>query len=229
MSDFLLIHGTGHGAWCFRDLIAALQDRGHSARAIDLPAHGADTTPITDATLASYANAILAAIDTPVTLLGHSMGGFPITQAACFAPEKIAQLVYLCAYVPAPGKSLVEMRRAWPEQPLAGAFITAKDRSSFHFRPDLVQEKLYQDCPPGTLEYARTHLCDEPAAPSMTPITGDHSLARSYIRCNHDQAIPPAYQHAMSAGWDSVADMDCGHSPFFADPKGLAGILTNLT
>ncbi|MCI2400259.1 alpha/beta fold hydrolase [Aliiroseovarius subalbicans] len=228
MSEFLLVHGTGHGAWCFRDLIPALEACGHTARAIDLPAHGQDQTPIGDATLDSYAQAILGAIDTPVTLVGHSMGGFPITQAAWLAPEKVRRLIYLCAYVPAPGKSLVDMRRAWPEQPLADAFDTAPDRQSFSFKPALVREKLYQDCPPEVVDYARAQLCAEPAKPSLTPVGGTPDVPRSYIRCTKDQTIPPAYQTVMSEGCDERFDLSTGHSPFFADPAGLAALLARI-
>ena len=39
MARFLLIHGSCHGAWCWRDLLPELAARGHEARAIDLPFH----------------------------------------------------------------------------------------------------------------------------------------------------------------------------------------------
>ena len=42
------------------------------------------------------------------------MGGFPITAAAQKAPDHIAALVYLCAYLPRPGMTLAEMRKAGP-------------------------------------------------------------------------------------------------------------------
>lgn len=227
MSDFLLVHGSAHGAWCWRDLIPALQARGHRARAIDLPCHGQDRTPIAEASLMGYAQAILDAIDTPVTLVGHSMGGFPITQVACLAPEKIHRLIYLCAYVPAPDTTLVGMRRAGPYQPLEGALDIAGDGSWFTFKPDRIQDLLYQDCPE-VLPFARANLCREPTLPANTPITGTHAVPRSYIRCTQDATIPPEYQVTMSAGWDSTRDLNCGHSPFFACPDLLANALTEL-
>ena len=127
MAEFLLIHGSCHGAWCWRDLIPALAALGHGARAIDLPAHGADATPAADATLELYADRILAAIDGPVTLVGHSAAGYPITLAAERAPDRIARLVYLCAYVPVPGLSMIDMRRAGPRQLLGNAVRAAPD------------------------------------------------------------------------------------------------------
>jgi len=45
MPDILLVHGSCHGAWAFRDLAPALQDLGYTARAIDLPGHGANPHP----------------------------------------------------------------------------------------------------------------------------------------------------------------------------------------
>ena len=38
MARFLLIHGSCHGAWCWRDLLGELANLGHDAHAIDLPA-----------------------------------------------------------------------------------------------------------------------------------------------------------------------------------------------
>ena len=66
MAEFLLIHGSCHGAWCWRDVLPELIELGNTARALDLPSHGDDRTPIAEVTLALYRDAILDAIDTPV-------------------------------------------------------------------------------------------------------------------------------------------------------------------
>src|SRR5688572_19586009 len=102
MASFLLIHGSCHGAWCWRDLLPELAARGHHARAIDLPGHGQDRTPVAQITLDSYVGAVLAAIDTPPILVGHSLGGITLTATAERAPERITRLVYLCAWLPDP-------------------------------------------------------------------------------------------------------------------------------
>ena len=46
MSQFLLVHGAFHGAWCWRKTVAELERRGHRAKAIDLPGQGEDRTPL---------------------------------------------------------------------------------------------------------------------------------------------------------------------------------------
>ncbi|KPP85282.1 MAG: putative hydrolases or acyltransferases (alpha/beta hydrolase superfamily) [Rhodobacteraceae bacterium HLUCCO07] len=233
MADFLLIHGACHGAWCWRDLIPELTALGHRARAIDLPGHGADLTPISDITLQSYADAILSAIDTPVMLVGHSMAGYPISLAAEQAPEKIARLIYLCAYVPEGDKTMADRRREAPDQPLLPTLLRATDGKSFRIDPAKTREVFYHDCPEGTECYANTRLCAQAVAPQETPCPlGEKyaSVPRSYIRCMDDRTIPPEFQVTMTEEWPAadVHEIPNGHSPFFADPEGLAALLARI-
>lgn len=227
MARFLLIHGSCHGAWCWRDVLPLLRAAGHEARAIDLPSHGDDTTPVNAVTLDLYARAIVDAIDDPVVLVGHSMAGYPITAAAELAPEKIDRLVYLCAYVPAPGMSLVDRRKDAPRQPLMDAVIVSEDRQSFTVDPAKSGEKFYQDCPPGTVAFANARLCPQAIKPQATVLDiteRSRALPRHYIRCENDGTIPYEYQVTMTEGWPkgTVTDMPTGHSPFFAAPQDLA-------
>lgn len=227
MAAFLLIHGSCHGAWCWRDLVPALAALGHEARAIDLPAHGEDRTLAAEATLDLYADRILAAIDAPVTLVGHSAAGYPITLAAERAPEKIARLVYLCAYVPRPGMSMIDMRRAGPRQTLQGVVRVAPDRLTYSVDPALARDRFYQDCSDEAVAYAIPRLCPEPIRPQSTvlpPLVRSAGVERHYILCERDETIPPEYQATMAAGFPPgcVSRLPTSHSPFFAAPEHLA-------
>jgi len=234
MARFLLIHGSCHGAWCWRDVLPLLRAAGHTANAIDLPSHGDDPTPVGEVTLERYAQAIVDAITDPVILVGHSMGGYPITRAAEMAPEKIQRLVYLCAYTPWKGFSLAQMRKAAPRQPLLEAMIKSDDQLSITFDPLMIEDKFYHDCPPGTVDYARQHLCAQAIQPNEVPVEITQNSAgkpRSYIVCNHDHAIPPEFQREMAARFapQDVREMDISHSPFFADPDALAKNLIEIS
>jgi len=227
MARFLLIHGSCHGAWCWDRVLPFLNHGPHQARAIDLPAHGTDRTPVAAVTLDLYAQAIVAGLDGPTIVVGHSAAGYAITAAAELAPDRIAALVYLCAYVPRPGHSLADLRRAGPRQPLRAAISIAPDRLSFSFDQGLVADALYHDCPPEAVAMARRNLCPEPIAPQETALAltfRSASLPRHYIRCTEDRAIPPEYQAAMTAAWPAacVTTLATSHSPFFAAPEALA-------
>lgn len=232
MSDFLLIHGSCHGAWCWRDTIPALQALGHSARAIDLPSHGDDATPVGQITLHTYARAILDAIDTPVILVGHSMAGYPITRAATLAPAKIARLIYLCAYVPVAGQTLADRRRAAPSQPLMEAIRVDATRTAFTVDPVLALDRFYHDVPMDTAKWAVSNLCPQAITPQETAFdpAPSHGIPRRYIRCTDDRTIPPEWQAAMTAEWPPahVATLPTSHSPFLSAPGDLAALLSRL-
>lgn len=234
MPDILLVHGAAHGAWCWHRVIPALHALGHDARAIDLPSHGDDATDPATVTLDAYADAILGAIRGPTILVGHSMGGFPITAAAQKAPARIAALVYLCAYLPKPGLSLAEMRRAGPRQPLAGAFRIDDSSTTFTFDPAQAPALFYHDCPPEDVALALRRLCPQPIRPQETPLPDTaqaEALPRFYIPCTDDRAIPPEYQQTMAAGLtrDRILPLHCGHSPFFAVPEALARHIDSIS
>lgn len=233
MSDILLVHGAAHGAWCWRDVIPALAGLGHNVTALDLPGHGTNPAPIAAVTLDAYRDTILSAIDTRAVVVGHSMAGYPITAAAEKAPHRIERLIYLCAHVPAPGKSLSQMRKLVADQPLVPAIRMADDGQSFTFDADLAGDIFYQDCPAGTLDYALPRLVPQAVAPNSVSVETTEAYARvprSYIRCALDNAVPPSLQTLVSAGFgaENVHEMQTGHSPFFADPVGLAGLIDRI-
>ncbi|SNS97366.1 alpha/beta fold hydrolase [Antarctobacter heliothermus] len=233
MARILLIHGAAHGAWCWRDTLPALTALGHEVRAIDLPSHGDDPTPAGEVTLEDYGRAIIDTLDGPTVLVGHSMAGYAITQAAEMDPTHIAGLVYLCAYDPWPGLGLAQMRMEADEQPLLPAIRMAEDRLSFTFDPDMSSDLFYHDCPSETVAYALDNICPQSVAASNTPVDlteNSRALPRSYIICAKDRAIPPAFQCVMASRFDPtrVANLPSGHSPFFSMPDALARTIDTL-
>ena len=227
MADILLIHGSCHGAWCWDKLLPLLQAKGHRARAIDLPGHCSDDTPVHTVTLDHYAEAIIENCTEQTTLVGHSMGGYAISAAAARIPEQIAQLIYLCAYVPQDGLMLAEMRKKAPRQPLLPAIRMAQDGLSFTVDPDMAPGIFYHDCAPDDVAFALSRLCPQAVAPNNTGVSDMSTvkeLPRCYIRCMDDHTIPPEFQVTMTKDWPAYAvhEMPCGHSPFFSDPEGLA-------
>lgn len=233
MASFLLVHGSYQGAWCWRDVLPAMTALGHQVTAIDLPGHGADPTPIKNITFAGFLNAILAASTPNTIVVGHSMSGFLISAAAEHAPRKMAHLVNLCGYIPQEGLSLSDLRDAAPGKVLSSAIRTSRDRLSITLDPSQIENMFYHDCPDGTFIYAGARLCPEAIAPqytSVSPSKAYNSVRKSYIRCTKDRVIPPEYQQSMTKDWpaENVYEIATGHSPFFANPVGLASLLDQI-
>lgn len=233
MADFLLVHGSCHGAWCWRDLIPELVALGHSARAIDMPSHGEDETPIADVTLEGCRDAVLAASTPETVIVGHSWGGYPITAAAEAKPDMMRGLIYLCAYVPISGLSISEMRKRADRQPLIGSVVKSPDGLSYEIEPSRIRPLFYHDCSDECVDYARARLCPQAIGPQETPLflTERYGrVPRAYIRTTDDRTIPPEFQAEMCRDFpgDRRYDMDSSHSPFFSHPRQLAQLLSKI-
>lgn len=223
MSEFLLVHGACQGGWVWNQVIPALSALGHSARTLDLPRRGGHST------LGEQALAVVDVLSGPTVLVAHSAGGFAMTAAAQMQPHLITGLIYVCAYVPKPGKSLADMRRAGPRQPLAGSFVVAADRRTFAFDPALAPALFFHDCPEA--EAATARLCADSVTVMETALPDTaraESLPRGYVICTDDRAIPPEYQAVMADGIALTEHLPCGHSPFLAMPERLAASIVRM-
>lgn len=111
MARIVLVHGAFAGAWCWEPALPGLRAAGHEVDAVDLPGSGEDPTPVSEVSLDAYADRVCSVLaqGPPAVLVGHSMGGMVVTQAAARCPEHVAALVYVAAFLPADGQSLVDL------------------------------------------------------------------------------------------------------------------------
>jgi len=233
MSKFLLVHGSGHGAWCFEKLVKELQNKNHIAEAIDLPGHGKNKIPIEDVTLQKYSSEILKSLNGPTIVLGHSMGGYPISLAAETDPTFIEHLIYLTAFVPEDGKSLVEMRNKIKQYPLTSIIKKTEDGLGFYIPEKYQKDVFYNDCSKHDINSAAKNLCVQAIKPQNTPIrlgTNFAKVSKSYVSCLDDRTIPIELQKNLSRSIpkENKYEINSGHSPFFSKPAELANILERI-
>ncbi len=110
MAHFLLVHGAWHGAWCWRDVTAALVRAGHRAHAVTLTGLGERAHLLhAGIDLQTHVQDVMGAIEAEemqaVILVGHSYAGMLVTAVADRMADRLAHLVYLDAVVPKPGES----------------------------------------------------------------------------------------------------------------------------
>jgi pimeloyl-ACP methyl ester carboxylesterase len=231
MARFVLVHGAFHGAWCWDLIVPRLQALGHTAVAIDLPGSGADETPAGDVTLGSCADRVVATLETgePAVLVGHSMGGAVITQAAALAPGHIDRLIYVCAFLPRDGESLVSLAGT-PEG--AGDLVQANmvvQPPVATIAAQAARLALYGTCSPQRADWALERIGPQPLGPMGMPVAlGDEiPTDRYYVFTQQDRALPPALQRRMvrDVPCRDTAELDSDHSPFLSAPDDLAGLL----
>ncbi len=237
MSTYVLIHGAWHGGWCWRKVAPILEAAGHTVLTPDLPGHGDDKTPTAAVTLQSYTDRICAVAGAQaesVILLGHSMGGVAITQAAENCPDKVEALVYMCAFLPRNGDSLL----TWAQQD-AGSMVnrtTMEPRGdgTFDFSREHCREAFYALCADEDVAFAQSRLVAQSGAPFGAPIetTPERSgrIPRYYIECAYDRAITLPIQREMQkhSPCRKTFVIDTDHSPFFSAPQELAEILLEI-
>ena len=63
MANYVLVHGSAHGSWCWERVVPLLEERGHKVTAVDLPGNGHDDTPLAEVTLETYAEYLCGVLD----------------------------------------------------------------------------------------------------------------------------------------------------------------------
>src|SRR5437879_1549970 len=114
MATFVLVHGGGHGGWCYQKVARILRAAGHDVHAPTLTGLGERAHLIgPQVDLDTHITDVVAMLHyedlREVILVGHSYGGMVITGIADRAAERIGKLVYLDAANPTNGQSLVDV------------------------------------------------------------------------------------------------------------------------
>jgi pimeloyl-ACP methyl ester carboxylesterase len=237
MARFVLVHGAWHGAWAWEGVAADLRAAGHEVDAIDLPSHGEDATPPGDVTLEGYVQRVVEALDAgegPAVLVAHSMGGIPVTQAAETRPERVALLIYTCAFLPRDGESLQSLA-SLPEN--SGDIVMPNaiiEPPVAIMPPEAARAAFYGRCSEEDATAAAARLDPQPLAPLGTPVALTEeragSVPRAYVACLDDRAIPIALQRRMIAASPcrEVVELDSDHSPFMCRRDELVAALQRL-
>ena len=240
MARFVLVHGAFHGAWCWSPVVERLRGKGHDVIAIDLPGAGDDQTPLAEVTLDGYVDRVCRELDTPgaerTILVAHSAGGISATAAAAQMPERVAQLVYVAAFLPNDGDSLIgltELPEGAGDLVQANAVI-AGDPPIATMPPETTGETFYGSCSDQQIAWANARLVPQPLSVFVTPVslgeTGTRGIPRAYVICSQDKALPTPLQRRFVADnpCDPVFEIDTDHSPFLSATDELIDALDGI-
>lgn len=222
MTTFVLVHGGFGSPAELAPVIPELEALGHRAIAVDLPC----TDPA--ATLEDYGRTVVDAmlgLDPPVVVVGHSAGGATIS----LVPDRasVDRLVYVTAFVPEPGRSIVD---------LAGADVREAILSVSHddgngcrsFDLALLASNVPPDEREAYLAFLEATQRPQGWAAMEQPWPGRSlpDVPCTYILCTEDTILPPATQREMAArlGVEPV-ELASDHAVFTLRPRELAPLL----
>lgn len=232
----ILIHGAWHAKWCWKDLAPLLIAAGHPVLALDLPGHGENEAAMKTISLQSYVEYvihILEAFHEPVVIVGHSFAGAVLSQVAEWFPQWIDQLIYIAAFIPKNGYSVIEEAKN-------GLSSHMRDMVTIDLKKNMitiaskqqVSGVFYQHCSLETVQFASSQLQAEPYRPftntmSLTPAKFG-AVKKTYIVCREDNLLTQAAQWRMCDQHHcKKVSLQADHSPFLSMPPTLAEAILN--
>src|SRR5262252_605170 len=117
MATFLVAHGAWSAGWAWKKMRPLLRARGHEIftstyTGLGERVHLANSHVDLETHIADMLGVLHFEELRDVVLIGHSYGGMVATGVADRAPERLAQLVYLDAFVPRDGQCLFDLLAA---------------------------------------------------------------------------------------------------------------------
>jgi pimeloyl-ACP methyl ester carboxylesterase len=220
-STIVFVHGAWHGSWCWQRVIPLLEKRGVATLAVDLPSVGAEPGSGIDLSAdAARVESVLEGVSGPVLLCGHSYGGMVISRVAA---QNVTRLVYVCAFMPLEGQSLVDAGGGKP-----APWIQVLDGGLMQPDPTRSAELFYGDCDPQLQEWACARIRPQSSATMMEPVAHPswRNIPSTYVVCTLDAIMPLDVQrNVFGRNASEVVELHASHSPFLSQPQALADLL----
>ena len=230
-TSFLVCHGAWSAGWAWKKMHPLMQAAGHrlvtpsytglgervhlANRSIDLETHIQDILSVI-----KYEDL------RDIVLIGHSYGGMVATGVADRARDRISQLIYLDAFVPDDGQSLLDLDKSGRQR----LQELAKAGDGWRVPPN--------PTPPDTsaadVEWLTERRVDMPIKCFEMPLelrNGELTLPRSYIYATRitpaDTFGPFARRAKSKPGWH-YHEIDASHSPHVTTPETLMALLEKI-
>jgi pimeloyl-ACP methyl ester carboxylesterase len=230
VATFALIHGGGHGGWCWELLVPELEARGHAAVAPDLPIDEVAAGAL------EYAHVVVASLEGvtgDVVVVGHSLGGMTAPVVAALRP--VVHMVFLGAMVPAPGEVYEEFlaTRAGAVPSAAGDAKTWEEQGLNPPRPwEAALHLYYHDVAEPTARRAWGRLRPQGGRPFQepSPLREWPAVSSSYVLMREDRSVDQDFSRWLARERLGVEPLELpgGHSPFLSRPSELADLLCEL-
>ena len=230
----VLVHGSWHGAWCWKRVLPLLRGTGVETHAVTLTGVGERAHLLSPSVgIDTHTQDVIGLIEAEelqrVVLVGHSYAGNLIT---CVAdrlqrshPGLLRHLVYLDAGIPAPGSSW-----STPHSPETVAKRVAEGQASggLSFPPP---DASVFGLTGADRDWVNRRQTPQPFRLYQEPLSFDPALVwaipHSFIDCTNPPlpTIDAARQRVRSEpGW-TVHELATGHDPMVSAPRELAQLL----
>jgi pimeloyl-ACP methyl ester carboxylesterase len=230
-ATFLVCHGAWSAGWAWKKLHPLMHAAGHrlvtpSYTGLGERAHLANPSIDLETHIADILNVIEYEDLRDIVLVGHSYGGMVATGVADRARDRVTQLVYLDAFVPDEGQSLLDIN----EPARQGMTDLAKSGDGWRIPPSPVPP----DTSAADREWLAVRRVPHPIKCFEMPLKfsgGALTLPRSYIYATRVAPADTFGRFAARAssepGW-RYYELDASHAPNVTAPEALMATLQKI-
>jgi pimeloyl-ACP methyl ester carboxylesterase len=236
MTTYVLVHGGGHGGWCYQKVARLLRDAGHDVYTPTLTGLGERAHLLRgDTDLETHIADIVGVLTYEdlheVILVGHSYGGMVITGVADRSAARIRELVYLDAAHPVDGESLEATA------PAAMAFARSSSRIvdgvELVMWPNDEMVAAMGVTDPADVAWLRARMRPHPWKSFGMPLqllNGDTALRvpRTNINCTASLRHSDAVSRARQMEGHRNFEIDTGHDLMITEPRKVTDMLLEV-
>ncbi len=220
----VIVHGAWGGSWAFRQVDALLREKGFNVYRPQLTGLGERVhLSRPDIGLSTHiddvVNTILYEDLHDIILMGHSYGGMVITGVAHRVPDRIRRLVYVDAFVPNDGESVMSFvgsRGDWLKPMIKGDYIVPRWVKPEQPPPHDVPQSLKTFTEPISLKNKTAFKL--PATYILTVEAGKEAK---------DDDFWPQAQRAKERGWP-ILQLTADHNAQWSAPEALVEMLAGI-
>ncbi len=241
MATYVLVHGGGHGGWCYRFVAKILRAAGHEVYTPTLTGLGERRHLLhpdidLDLQIADVVNVLEIEDLRDVILVGHSYGGMIITGVADRVPDRLKNLVYLDAAYPMNNQSLVdvagEMMRAAYE---SAQVVDGVELVLFPGKFPMVPGDYYGVTDPGQIAWMAPKLTPHPwKCFSQKLVLKNEARLRQIpvsfvVTAIQKQTLTEEEKAGVKALTEGrFWEVDTGHDLMISEPEATARILASI-
>lgn len=233
MATFLVAHGAWSAGWAWKKMRPLMRARGHefltpTYTGVGERSHLANPEVDLDMHIADLLGVIEYEDLRDFILIGHSYGGMVATGVADRAAGRISQLVYLDAFVPRDGESVLSLQ---PPETRARTRERARGAGEGWRVP---ANSMPPDTPQADVDWALPRRRMQPLKTFEQPLKlsgAVEKLRRTYIYCTRPapgDGFRRFYERAQKeSGWKHF-EIDASHNPHITTPEVLAAMLDEI-
>lgn len=230
--NFVLVHGTSHGGWCWGRVADRLRRQGHRVFTPTLTGLGERSHLMSaDINLDTHISDVVNVIKweglQDVVLCGHSYGGWVISGVAEQVEDRIGSIVFLDAFMPENGQRGIDT-----QSPGSRAAVQAASKEGKASRP--AGSAARYGLKGADLDWVDSLLTPQPIGVSLQPInlTGarDRIAKKSFVLATgyNNPPFVAAYEERKTDPSWRLFDLPCHHDIMVEMPEELTRILLEI-